>query len=86
MPFSCYRSSLNRTSVCLWVASYYPVIITDFNKKLALDSYKFSNLMDMLAVGQLEKDERYAPQYQLLMIFLNQRLDTYLDYHAANFT
>ncbi|WVZ14126.1 hypothetical protein V8G54_011692 [Vigna mungo] len=37
-------------------------------------------------VGQLEKDERYAPQYQLLMIFLNQRLDTYLDYHAANFT
>jgi len=38
------------------------------------------------AVGQLEKDEKYAPVYQLLKIFLTQRLDAYIDYYAANST
>ncbi|XP_043717378.1 eukaryotic translation initiation factor 3 subunit M-like isoform X2 [Telopea speciosissima] len=45
-----------------------------------------SDLLDMLAVGQLEKDDKYALVYQLLKIFLTQRLDAYLDFHAANST
>ena len=40
----------------------------------------------MPAVGQLEKDGKYALVYQLLKIFLTQRLDAYLDFHAANST
>lgn len=40
----------------------------------------------MPAVGQLEKDAKYALVYQLLKIFLSQRLDSYLDFHAANST
>ncbi|KAI4346694.1 hypothetical protein L6164_007567 [Bauhinia variegata] len=43
-------------------------------------------LLDMPAVGQLEKDAKYALIYQLLKIFLTQRLDAYLDFHAANST
>lgn len=43
-------------------------------------------LLDMPAVGQLEKDGKYALIYQLLKIFLTQRLDAYLDFHAANST
>ncbi|KAK2986306.1 hypothetical protein RJ640_021875 [Escallonia rubra] len=42
------------------------------------------DLLDMPAVAQLEKDAKYAPVYQLLKIFLTQRLDAYLDFHAAN--
>ena len=37
-------------------------------------------------MGQLEKDTKYALVYQLLKIFLTQRLDAYLDFHAANST
>lgn len=44
------------------------------------------DLLDMPAVGQLEKDTKYALVYQLLKIFLTQRLDAYLDFHAANST
>ncbi|KAK7316284.1 hypothetical protein VNO77_35209 [Canavalia gladiata] len=44
------------------------------------------DLLDLPAVGQLEKDAKYALLYQLLKIFLTQRLDAYLDYHAANST
>ncbi|KAG1347778.1 eukaryotic translation initiation factor 3 subunit M [Cocos nucifera] len=44
------------------------------------------DLLDMPAVGQLEKDGKYALVYQLLKIFLAQRLDAYLDFHAANST
>ena len=40
----------------------------------------------MPAVGQLENDAKYAPLYQLLKIFLTQRLDAYLEYHTANST
>lgn len=40
----------------------------------------------MPAVGQLEKDAKYALAYQLLKIFLTQRLDAYLEFHAANST
>lgn len=40
----------------------------------------------MPAVGQLEKDANYALVYQLLKIFLTQRLDAYLEFHAANST
>ncbi|KAK9116081.1 hypothetical protein Sjap_015028 [Stephania japonica] len=43
-------------------------------------------LLDMPAVGQLEKDGKYALAYQLLKIFLMQRLDAYLDFQAANST
>lgn len=38
----------------------------------------------MPAIVQLEKDAQYAPVYQLLKIFLTQRLDAYLDFEAAN--
>ncbi|KAK1274203.1 hypothetical protein QJS04_geneDACA007976 [Acorus gramineus] len=44
------------------------------------------DLLDMAAVEQLEKDEKYALMYQLLKIFLTQRLDAYLDFYAANST
>ncbi|KAH7532741.1 hypothetical protein FEM48_Zijuj04G0054400 [Ziziphus jujuba var. spinosa] len=44
------------------------------------------DLLDMPAVGQLEKDAKYALVYQLLIIFLTQRLDAYLEFHAANST
>ncbi|XXG71714.1 hypothetical protein AAC387_Pa07g0978 [Persea americana] len=44
------------------------------------------DLLDMPAVGQLEKDGKYALVYQLLKIFLTHRLDAYLDFHAANST
>ncbi|XP_059670462.1 uncharacterized protein LOC132315994 [Cornus florida] len=44
------------------------------------------DLLDMPAVAQLEKDAKYALVYQLLKIFLSERLDAYLDFHAANST
>ncbi|OVA00821.1 Proteasome component (PCI) domain [Macleaya cordata] len=44
------------------------------------------DLLDMPAVAQLEKDGKYALVYQLLKIFLTQRLDAYLDFQAANST
>nr|AFK47569.1 unknown [Lotus japonicus] len=42
------------------------------------------DLLDFPAVGQLEKDAKYALLYQLLKIFLSQRLDAYIEYHTAN--
>ncbi|KAJ4841674.1 hypothetical protein Tsubulata_019426 [Turnera subulata] len=42
------------------------------------------DLLDLPAVGQLEKDGKYALAYQLLKIFLTQRLDAYLEFQAAN--
>ncbi|XP_065855150.1 uncharacterized protein [Euphorbia lathyris] len=42
------------------------------------------DLLDMPAVGQLEKDGKFSLAYQLLNIFLTQRLDTYLEFQAAN--
>ncbi|KAK3212415.1 hypothetical protein Dsin_017121 [Dipteronia sinensis] len=42
------------------------------------------DLLDMPAVGQLEMDAKYALVYQLLKIFLTQRLDAYLEFQAAN--
>ncbi|KAJ0249819.1 Eukaryotic translation initiation factor 3 subunit M [Hirschfeldia incana] len=42
------------------------------------------DLLDLPAVAQLEKDAKYAPVYQLLKIFLTQRLNAYLDFQAAN--
>ncbi|KAG2710944.1 hypothetical protein I3843_04G049600 [Carya illinoinensis] len=44
------------------------------------------DLLDMPAVGLLEKDAKNALIYQLLKIFLTRRLDAYLDFHAANST
>ncbi|KAJ9147508.1 hypothetical protein P3X46_029662 [Hevea brasiliensis] len=44
------------------------------------------DLLDMPAVGQLEKDAKHALVYQLLNIFLTQRLDAYLEFQAANST
>ncbi|XP_024016904.1 eukaryotic translation initiation factor 3 subunit M [Morus notabilis] len=44
------------------------------------------DLLDLPAVGQLEKDAKYALVYQLLKIFLTQRLDAYLEFQAANST
>ncbi|KAF4375977.1 hypothetical protein F8388_010113 [Cannabis sativa] len=44
------------------------------------------DLLDMPAVGQLEKDAKYALVYQLLKIFLTRRLDAYLEFQAANST
>lgn len=42
------------------------------------------DLLDMPAIGQLEKDAKYASVYQLLKIFLTQRLDGYLEFQAGN--
>jgi translation initiation factor 3 subunit M len=42
------------------------------------------DLLDMPAVAQLEKDAKYALVYQLLNIFLTQRLGAYLDFHTEN--
>ncbi|KAI9153147.1 hypothetical protein LWI28_006718 [Acer negundo] len=42
------------------------------------------DLLDMPAVGQLEMDAKYALVYQLLKIFLTQRLDAYLEFQASN--
>ncbi|KAL3813478.1 hypothetical protein ACJIZ3_014746 [Penstemon smallii] len=45
-----------------------------------------ADLLDMPAIAQLEKDAKYAPVYQLLKIFLTQRLDAYLEFHSTNAT
>ncbi|XP_013587492.1 eukaryotic translation initiation factor 3 subunit M [Brassica napus] len=42
------------------------------------------DLLDLPAVAQLEKDAKYAPVYQLLKIFLTQRLNAYSEFKAAN--
>jgi len=42
------------------------------------------DLLEMPAAGQLERDAKYALVYQLLMIFMTQRLDAYLEFQAAN--
>ncbi|PQP94825.1 eukaryotic translation initiation factor 3 subunit M-like [Prunus yedoensis var. nudiflora] len=44
------------------------------------------DLLDMPAVGQLEKDAKHALAYQLLQIFLTQRLDAYVEFQDANST
>lgn len=44
------------------------------------------DLLDMPAVAQLEKDEKYQPVYDLLKIFLTQRLESYLAFQTANST
>ncbi|KAE8678464.1 hypothetical protein F3Y22_tig00111409pilonHSYRG00265 [Hibiscus syriacus] len=44
------------------------------------------DLLDMPAIGQLEKDAKYALVYQLLKIFLTQQLDAFLEFQAANST
>lgn len=44
------------------------------------------DLLDMPAIGQLEKDAKHAVVYQLLKIFLTQRLDAYLEFQTANST
>ena len=42
------------------------------------------DLLNLPAVEQLEKDAKHALAYQLLKIFLTQRLDAYLEFQAAN--
>uniref|UniRef100_A0A1D1Z6Z0 Eukaryotic translation initiation factor 3 subunit M n=2 Tax=Anthurium amnicola TaxID=1678845 RepID=A0A1D1Z6Z0_9ARAE len=42
------------------------------------------DLLDMPAVRQLENDGTYALVYQLLKIFITQRLDAYLNFHVEN--
>ncbi|CAN6889213.1 unnamed protein product [Brassica oleracea] len=42
------------------------------------------DLLDLPAVAQLEKDAKYAPVYQLLKIFLTQRLNAYSEFKATN--
>ncbi|KAG6779287.1 hypothetical protein POTOM_015660 [Populus tomentosa] len=55
--------------------------IIDFVK--APDMFQ-CDLLDMPAVAQLEKDAKYALVYQLLKIFLTQRLDAYLEFQTVN--
>ena len=52
------------------------------NKLILLASQ--CDLLDMPAVAQLERDGKYALVYRLLQIFLTQRLDSYLEFQAAN--
>lgn len=54
--------------------------------ELTLFSTLQCDLLDMPAVGLLEKDAKNALIYQLLKIFLTRRLDAYLDFHAVNST
>uniref|UniRef100_A0A1J3D3E2 Eukaryotic translation initiation factor 3 subunit M n=1 Tax=Noccaea caerulescens TaxID=107243 RepID=A0A1J3D3E2_NOCCA len=42
------------------------------------------DLLDLPAVSQLEKDAKYLPVYQLLKIFLTQRLNAYTEFQSAN--
>ncbi|CAL5036123.1 unnamed protein product [Urochloa decumbens] len=42
------------------------------------------DLLNMPAVAQLEKDEKYQLFYELLKIFLTKRLDSYLEFQTAN--
>ncbi|KAK9757835.1 hypothetical protein RND81_01G189300 [Saponaria officinalis] len=42
------------------------------------------DLLDMPAVAQLENDSKNSLIYQLLLIFLTQRLESYLDFQTAN--
>ncbi|WZZ38385.1 hypothetical protein YC2023_034644 [Brassica napus] len=42
------------------------------------------DLLDMPAVAQLEKDPNSALVYQLLKIFITQRLDAYMEFQNAN--
>ncbi|XP_015692082.2 eukaryotic translation initiation factor 3 subunit M-like [Oryza brachyantha] len=42
------------------------------------------DLLNMPAVAQLEKDEKYQLVYELLKIFLTRRLDSYLEFQSAN--
>ncbi|KAM1187666.1 hypothetical protein ACFX2I_023675 [Malus domestica] len=42
------------------------------------------DLLNMPAVEQLEKDAKHALAYQLMKIFLTERLDAYLEFQAAN--
>ncbi|OEL34065.1 Eukaryotic translation initiation factor 3 subunit M [Dichanthelium oligosanthes] len=42
------------------------------------------DLLNMPAVAQLEKDEKYQLVYELLKIFLTKRLDSYLEFQTAN--
>ncbi|XP_062225062.1 uncharacterized protein LOC133923809 [Phragmites australis] len=44
------------------------------------------DLLNMPAIAQLEKDEKYQLVYELLKIFLTQRLDSYLEFQTANAT
>jgi hypothetical protein len=44
------------------------------------------DLLSMPAVAQLEKDDKYGLVYELLKIFLTQRLDSYLEFQTANST
>ncbi|KAM1824549.1 hypothetical protein ACFX13_024122 [Malus domestica] len=55
--------------------------IVEFVK--APDMYQ-CDLLIMPAVEQLEKDTKHALAYQLLKIFLTQRLDAYLEFQAVN--
>ncbi|KAL7094631.1 hypothetical protein ACP275_11G116000 [Erythranthe tilingii] len=55
--------------------------VIDFIK--APDMFQ-GDLLDMPAIAQLEKDTKYELVYQLLKIFLTQRLDAYMAFHSSN--
>ncbi|KAK3143234.1 hypothetical protein QOZ80_4BG0360500 [Eleusine coracana subsp. coracana] len=57
--------------------------ITEFVKS---SNFFQCDLLNMPAVTQLEKDEKYGLVYELLKIFLTQRLDSYLEFQNANST
>ncbi|PWA72248.1 Proteasome component (PCI) domain-containing protein [Artemisia annua] len=42
------------------------------------------DLLEMPAIAQLEKDAKYASIYQLLKIFVTQRLNAYLEFYTTN--
>jgi translation initiation factor 3 subunit M len=49
----------------------------------APDSFQ-SDLLDLAAVRQLDRDPKTAPVYRLLEIFLTSHLDAYLEFQSAN--
>lgn len=86
-----FMSSLSTIPICMCLCLLFYLYRIFLIMLFRLFLLKFlplvqCDLLDMPAVGQLEKDAKYALVYQLLIIFLTQRLDAYLEFHAGNST
>ena len=60
------------------------IYLSCFDIALIIILWLQCDLLDLPAVAQLEKDAKYAPVYQLLKIFLTQRLNAYSEFKATN--
>ncbi|VVB14639.1 unnamed protein product [Arabis nemorensis] len=67
-----------------FVTKYLATFSNEDTQVLGEAKEEACDLLDMPAIAQLEKDPNNAPIYQLLKIFLTQRLDTYMEFQNAN--